>query len=86
MRIMLISKSDFIESNIICQSIIDNFDETSDMQVWLHNYRNLYDQINIEPKGLPGIANSHHDGIKYEHISKFHNLYSMIKLKYLDIP
>jgi hypothetical protein len=83
---MIKTKGEFEEANILCQSIIENFDETSDMQSWLQNYRNLYDQINIEPKGLPGIANSHHDGIKYEHISKFHNLYSMIKLKYLDIP
>ncbi len=78
---MVINKSDFIETNIICQSIINNFNETSDMKAWLHNYRNLYDQISIEPKGLPRIANSHHDGIQYEYISKFHDLYSVMKMK-----
>ena len=72
---MLKTKSDFEEANIICQSIIDKYDIFSDMPLWLEEHKSLFNQINIQPKGLPGIANSNFEGIKYEYISKFHSLY-----------
>ena len=79
---MLKTKVEFEETNIICQSIIDNYDIFSDMLFWLEEKRFFFNQINIQPKGLLGIANSNFEGIKYEYISKFHQLYSKVKYEY----
>ena len=79
---MIKSKGEFEETNITCQSIIDKYDIFSDMPLWLEEHKSLFNQINIQPKGLPGIANSNFEGIKYEYISKFHQLYSKVKYEY----
>jgi hypothetical protein len=79
---MIKTKGEFEEANIICQSIIDKYDRFSDMLLWLEKHQSLFNQINIQPKGLPGIANSNFEGIKYEYISKFHQLYSKVKYEY----
>ena len=79
---MLKTKSDFEEANIICQSIIDKYDIFSDMPLWLEEHQSLFNQINIQPKGLPGISNSNFEGIRYKYISKFHQLYSKVKFEY----
>jgi hypothetical protein len=79
---MLKTKTDFEEVNKICQSFIENYDIFSDMPLWLDEHKSLFNQINIQPKGLPGIANSNFDGIKYKYISKFHQLYSKVKYEY----
>lgn len=75
---MIKTKGDFEEANIICQSIIDKYDIFSDMPLWLEEHQSLFNQINIQPKGLPGIANSNFEGVIYEFISKFHQLYKTI--------
>ena len=72
---MLKTKNEFEEANEKCQSIIENFDIYSDMPLWLKEHKSLFNQINIQPKGLHGICNSNFEGIKYEYISKFHSLY-----------
>ena len=79
---MLKTKSDFEKANLICQSIMSNYDIFCDKQLWIDKHKSLFNQINIQPKGLPGIANSNFDGIKYEYISKFHQLYSKVKFEY----
>ena len=79
---MLKTKTEFEVSNFICQSIIDKYDIFSDMPLWLEEHKSLFNQINIQPKGLPGIANSNFEGIKYEYISKFYQLYSKVKYEY----
>ena len=79
---MLKTKTDFEEANIICQSIINRYDVFSDMHLWIDEHKSLFNQINIQPKGLPGIANSNFGGITYEFISKFHRLYSKVKFEY----
>jgi hypothetical protein len=75
---MIKSKVEFEEANIICKSIIDKYDIFSDMPLWLKEQKSLFNQINIQPKGLPGIANSYFEGVKYEFISKFHQLYKKV--------
>lgn len=75
---MLKTKIDFEETNLICQSIIDNYDIFSDMQLFIDQHQSLFNQINIQPKGLPGIANSNFGGVSYEFISKFHRLYKTV--------
>lgn len=77
-HLMLKTKSDFEEANLICQSIMDNYDIFSDMPLWLEEHKSLFNQINIQPKGVPGIANSNFEGVKYEFISKFHRLYKTV--------
>lgn len=76
--VMIKTKGEFEEANIICQSIIDKYDIFSDMLLWLEEHQSLFNQINIQPKGLPGIANSNFEGVKYEFISKFHQLYKTV--------
>lgn len=75
---MLKTKVEFEECDIICQSIIDKYDIFSDMLLWLGEHQSLFNQINIQPKGLPGIVNSNFEGVKYEFISKFHLLYKTV--------
>ena len=77
-NVMIKTKGEFEEANIICQSIIDKYDIFSDMLLWLEEHQSLFNQINIQPKGLPGIANSNFEGIRYEYISKFHQLYKTV--------
>jgi hypothetical protein len=79
---MLVTKTLFKECDILCQSIIENYDMFSDISLWLEENKSLFNQINIQPKGLPGIANSNFEGVKYEFISKFHQLYSKVKYEY----
>jgi hypothetical protein len=79
---MLKTKGEFEEANIICLSIIENYDIFSDISLWLDEHKSLFNQINIQPKGLLGIANSNYEGIRYEYISKFHQLYSKVKYEY----
>jgi hypothetical protein len=79
---MLKTKTLFKECDILCQSIIENYDMFSDISLWLDEHKSLFNQINIQPKGLPGIANSNYEGIRYEYISKFHQLYSKVKYEY----
>ena len=75
---MINTKAEFEECDILCQSIIDNFHILSDMPMWIDEYKPLFKQINIQPKGLPGIANSSFEGVKYEFISKFHGLFKNV--------
>ena len=75
---MMKTKGEFEEANILCQSIIDQYDIFSDMPLWLEEHKSLFNQINIQPKGLPGIANSNFGGVTYEFISKFHRLYKTV--------
>jgi hypothetical protein len=75
---MIKTKGEFEEANIICQSIIDKYDIFSDMLLWIEEHQSLFNQINIQPKGLPGIANSNFEGIRYKYISKFHQLYKTV--------
>ena len=75
-------KIDFQNINNKCQSVIDSYDIFSDIALWLEEHKSLFNQINIQPKGLPGICNSNFEGIKYEYISKFHQLYSKVKYEY----
>lgn len=79
---MLKTKVEFEECDILCQSILDGYDIFSDMLLWLEEHQFLFNQVNIQPKGLPGIANSNFEGIKYEYISKFYQLYSKVKYEY----
>ena len=79
---MLKTKDDFENINDRCQTIIDSYDIFSDMSLWLENHQSLFNQINIQPRGLPDIANSNFEGIKYEFISKFHHLYTKVKYEY----
>jgi hypothetical protein len=46
--------------------------------MWLKENKALYNSINIQPAGRPGIANSNFEGVKYEHISKFYSKYCII--------
>lgn len=81
-KLMIKTKVEFKECDIICQSILENYDIFSDMPLWLEEHKSLFNQINIQPKGLPGIANSNFEGVKYEFISKFHRLYKTVYYDY----
>ena len=73
-----------IEDNL-CAKIIEDFNlfsEFEQMHAWLDLHKSLYDQINIQPKWLPSIANCNYEGIRYDHIAKFHSLYHKVDYEY----
>jgi hypothetical protein len=73
-----------IEDNL-CAKIIEDFNlfsEFEQMHAWLDLHKSLYNQINIQPKGLPAIANCNYEGVRYENIAKFHSLYYITDFEY----
>ena len=59
-----------------CKAALDALDSPIDRDTWIVGNQELYKLINIQPKGLPAIADCNFEGIRYEHIAKFHSLYS----------
>jgi|LauGreDrversion4_2_1035121.scaffolds.fasta_scaffold54366_2 hypothetical protein len=73
---------DYIKSDKLCESIINEFDVFGDTKEWLSNYKYLYTRFNIQPGKLPAIADCNFEGVKYENISKFHRLYQKMSFEY----
>ncbi len=67
--------------NKILEKLID-FPEFDEMHAWLDIHKSLYNQINIQPEGLPAIANCNYEGVRYDHIAKFHSLYHKTEYEY----
>ena len=76
------TKNDYLNSDIICCSIINNFDVFEDRKEWLIKYKPLFKRFNIQVGTLPAIADSNFEGIKYENIAKFHCLYQKLNFEY----
>lgn len=76
------TKNDYLNSDIICCSIINNFDVFEDRKEWLIKYKPLFKRFNIQVGTLPAIADSNFEGIKYENIAKFHSLYQKLNFEY----
>jgi len=53
----------------------------NDANLWLKENKALYNSINIQPAGRPGIANANFECISYEYISKFHTKYNSLEKK-----
>jgi hypothetical protein len=70
------NKIDYQIADNYCATILNEFDVFTDMTGWIKRYKELYKIINIQPNGLPAIANCNYEGIRYEHIAKFHSLYT----------
>lgn len=73
---------DYMKSDKLCESILNEFDVFGDTQEWLSNYKSLYTRFNIQPRKLPAIADCNFEGVKYENISKFHRLYQKLSFEY----
>lgn len=71
--------NDYVEADKLCETIVKDFDVLVEKESWLSKYKSLYNRFNIQPAGLPAIADCHYEGIKYEHISEFHTLYFSIE-------
>lgn len=69
-------------TNVKCETILSEFDPNSDMLEWLEEYKDIYNKINIQTGNLPAIADCNFNGVRYEHIAKFHSLYHKIMMKY----
>jgi hypothetical protein len=76
------NRKDYNYTDIICQSIINEFDVYGDTKEWLSNYKSLYTRFNIQPGNLPAIADCNFEGVKYENIAKFHSLYHKLNFEY----
>jgi hypothetical protein len=76
------NSEDYNYADIICQSIINEFDVFGDTKDWLSKYNSLYTRFNIQPGNLPAIADCNFEGVKYENISKFHSLYQKLSFEY----
>ena len=76
---------DFQVEDNLCAKIIEDFNSFSEfeqMHAWLDLHKSLYGKINIQPKGLPAIANCNFDGVRFENIAKFHSLYHKTDFEY----
>jgi hypothetical protein len=69
------NKLDYQIINKKCKNALIDLPFHDDTSMWLKENKALYNSINIQPAGRPGIANSNYEGIWYEHISKFHSKY-----------
>jgi len=72
------NKLQYESAEYLCEKILEYFSplrEFEKIHEWLDSHKSLYDQINIQPKGLPAIANCNYEGIRYFNIEKFHSLY-----------
>lgn len=79
------NKIDYLIADNLCAKILEEFNsfpEFEEMHAWLETHEKLYNRFNIVPKGLPAVCNSNFEGVKYEHISKFHSLYEKTKYEY----
>ena len=79
------NKIEYQIADNLCTKILEEFNafpEFEQMHVWLDQYKSLYDQINIQPKGLPAITDCNYEGVRYEHIAKFHSLYHKTEYEY----
>lgn len=74
--------NEYNQADQVCRTILIEFDVFGDTKEWLSNYKSLYDRFNIQPGNLPGIADCNFEGVKYEHIAKFHSLYHKLNFEY----
>ena len=75
---------EFVMRDINCQQALDELKEDIFLRDWIDKYKKLKKQISIEPAGLPSIASSHCDGIRYASIAEFHRIYETL-LKYVNV-
>ena len=75
------NKLDYQKANSKCENALIDLPTHDDTSVWLEENKALYNSINIQPTGRPGIANANFEGISYEYISKFHTKYSSLEKK-----
>ena len=73
------NKLDYQKANSKCENALIDLPTHDDTSVWLEENKALFNSINIQPTGRPGIANSNFEGVRYEHISKFHSKYCIIE-------
>jgi hypothetical protein len=59
------NKIDYQIADNYCATILNEFDVFTDMTGWIKRYKELYK-----------IINCNYEGIRYEHIAKFHSLYT----------
>lgn len=71
--------NDYVEADKLCETIVKDFDAFVDRESWLSKYKSLYNRFNIQPGGLPAIADCHCGGIRYENIATFHSIYEKMK-------
>ena len=74
---------EFVMRDINCQQALNELKEDIFLRDWIDKYKKLKKQISIEPAGLPSIASSHCDGIRYASIAEFHCIYETL-LKYVN--
>ena len=75
---------EFVMRDINCKQALDELKEDIFLRDWIEKYKKLKKQISIEPAGLPSIASSHCDGIRYASIAEFHSIYETL-LKYVNV-
>ena len=57
------------------KNAIKLIEQEEDVDRWLHLASKLFKLVSIQPDGLPSIANCHFEGVLYNSIAEFHNLY-----------
>lgn len=69
-------KIDYQIINKHCEDALMELNATSNIESWVHKYKDLFESISIQPAGLPSIANQHYDGVKYFFIGELHKVYN----------
>jgi len=82
--IIMNDQMEFVMRDINCQQALDELKEDIFLRDWIEKYKKLKKQISIEPAGLPSIASSHCDGVRYASIAEFHSIYETL-LKYVTV-
>lgn len=75
-------KIEYQNTDTFCKNILADFDAFGDVLEWLNKYKQVYKKTNIQPGNLPAIANCNYEGIRYDHIAKFHSLYHKVDYEY----
>lgn len=71
-------KVDYQITDKFCEEALIALQVDNDIPFWLQENKSLFESISIQPSGLPSIADSNYDGVKYHFISQFHSLYKQL--------
>jgi len=71
-------KVDYQIADKFCEEALIVLQVDNDITIWLQENKSLFASISIQPSGLPSIADSNYDGVKYHFISQFHSIYKQL--------
>ena len=77
---------DYQLADSMCETALEDLKFQDDIPMWLEYNMELFKKISNQPTGMPSVAMSNHNGVKYENISKFHREYNSLFQRQIDVP